>query len=144
MGCNPDAAREGIRAGATFEKDEIVCVTGGDGSTSEGEFYEGLSSACLKKLPILFLIEDNGWAITTASSIQWAGSLVEWAKGGGEPGEGDGATASGNSGKKSPDKIGDKGQPNQSGDKGPGSPEQNGTGWTPKHRHSTHGCVKDI
>src|SRR3990172_2440564 len=37
---SPDAAREAGKSGATFERDEIVCVTGGDGATSEGEFYE--------------------------------------------------------------------------------------------------------
>src|SRR5205085_8209860 len=39
--------------------------------------------AAVHQLPILMVVEDNGWAITTPSPIQWAGSLVEWAKGGG-------------------------------------------------------------
>src|SRR5579863_9208128 len=43
------------------QPDEIIYVSGGDGSTSEGEFFEALNSACLRKLPLLFLIEDNGW-----------------------------------------------------------------------------------
>ena len=58
------------------QSDEIVYVSGGDGSTSEGEFYEGLSSACLKKLPILFLIEDNGWAISVPVKYQTPGGSI--------------------------------------------------------------------
>src|SRR6202041_3455870 len=58
------------------EADEIVYVSGGDGSTSEGEFFEGLSSACLRKLPILFLIEDNGWAISVPVEFQTAGGNI--------------------------------------------------------------------
>ena len=51
-------------------------VSGGDGSTSEGEFFEGLNSACLRKLPILFLIEDNGWAISVPVQFQTAGGSI--------------------------------------------------------------------
>src|SRR6202163_1792066 len=58
------------------EADEIVYVSGGDGSTSEGEFFEALNSACLRKLPILFLIEDNGWAISVPVQFQTAGGNI--------------------------------------------------------------------
>src|SRR3984893_9647825 len=58
------------------QRDEIVYVSGGDGSTSEGEFFEGLNSACLRKLPILFLIEDNGWAISVPVQFQTAGGNI--------------------------------------------------------------------
>src|SRR5580692_10487109 len=58
------------------QPDEIVYVSGGDGSTSEGEFFEGLNSACLRQLPILFLIEDNGWAISVPVEFQTAGGNI--------------------------------------------------------------------
>jgi 2-oxoisovalerate dehydrogenase E1 component len=56
--------------------DEIVLVTGGEGSTSEGEFFEALNICCLKRLPVLFLIEDNGYAISMPVEQQTAGGNI--------------------------------------------------------------------
>jgi 2-oxoisovalerate dehydrogenase E1 component len=56
--------------------DEIVYVSGGDGMTSQGEFFEALNAACLKRLPVLFLVEDNGYAISVPVEAQTAGGNI--------------------------------------------------------------------
>jgi 2-oxoisovalerate dehydrogenase E1 component len=55
---------------------EVVLVTAGDGATSEGEFWEALNIACLEKLPVLFLIQDNGYAISVPVEKQTAGGSI--------------------------------------------------------------------
>ena len=56
--------------------DEVTLVSSGDGATSEGEFWEALNAACLGRLPLLFLIEDNGYAISVPLEAQTAGGNV--------------------------------------------------------------------
>ena len=56
--------------------DEVVVVTIGDGSTSEGEFWEALSSACTQKLPVVFVVEDNGYAISVPVEVNTPGGSI--------------------------------------------------------------------
>ena len=62
-----------VAVGAAFANkqqgnDKLVAVFFGDGATDEGAFWESLNVACLMKLPVLFVCEDNGLAVHTATS----------------------------------------------------------------------------
>lgn len=58
------------------EAGEVTLVCTGDGATSEGEFWESLNVACLDRLPVLFLVEDNGYAISVPVERQTAGGSI--------------------------------------------------------------------
>jgi 2-oxoisovalerate dehydrogenase E1 component len=59
-----------------YHEDEIVVVCTGDGATSEGEFWESLNSACNLRLPLVYVVQDNGYAISVPVEVQTAGGSI--------------------------------------------------------------------
>ncbi len=64
------------------KSEQIIAFTVGDGGVATNDFNTLFRQASVHQLPVLMIVEDNGWAITTTSTHQWGGSLVEWARGG--------------------------------------------------------------
>ncbi len=81
---HPEAAAvpEGINfdyrrfTNVTFHGDEVALTTVGEGSTSQGEFWEALNTASNQKLPVIFCVEDNGYAISTPREVNTPGGSI--------------------------------------------------------------------
>ena len=59
-----------------FQGDEVTYVSLGDGTTSEGEFWEAMNAAALNMLPVIFCVQDNGYAISVPVEVQTAGGSI--------------------------------------------------------------------
>ena len=61
--------------------DQVVHVSSGEGATSEGEFFEALNWAARERLPVIFTVQNNGFAISTRQSVQTASAVHRIAQG---------------------------------------------------------------
>src|SRR6266851_4012548 len=74
-------------AGRLRDENRVVAVFSGDGGTSEGDFHEALNLAAVWRLPVVFVVENNGWGLSTPTSEQYAcRDLADRAAGYGMPG----------------------------------------------------------
>src|SRR5580765_8123914 len=84
VGC-AEASRYIVRRpqlpGCSAQGDELTYVSLGEGACSEGEFWESLNTACNLHLPVLFVVEDNGFAISVPTADQQPAPVAEMVKG---------------------------------------------------------------
>ena len=59
-----------------FHGDEVALACVGEGSTSQGEFWEALNTASNQKLPVIFMVEDNGYAISVPVEVNTPGGNI--------------------------------------------------------------------
>ena len=74
-------SRDGTCQGCSAHGDELTYVSLGEGATSEGEFWESLNTACRLHLPVVYLVEDNGCAISVRASDQAPAPISELVRG---------------------------------------------------------------
>src|SRR5256714_9348331 len=76
-------------AGRLRGEARVAAVFSGDGGTSEGDFHEALNLAAVWRLPVIFVVENNGWGLSTPTAEQYAcADLADRAAGYGMPGVG--------------------------------------------------------
>ena len=68
--------REAAELARSFHSDEVAYVSFGEGASSEGEFWESINWASNQKLPVLYVVEDNGYAISVPVDLQTAGGSI--------------------------------------------------------------------
>ena len=71
-----ELVKEAAELAKGFHSDEVVYVSLGDGASSEGEFWESLNWACGRRLPVFYVVEDNGYAISVPVDVQTAGGSI--------------------------------------------------------------------
>ncbi|HUE96477.1 MAG TPA: thiamine pyrophosphate-dependent dehydrogenase E1 component subunit alpha, partial [Longimicrobiaceae bacterium] len=67
---------ESIVQATRASEDDVVFVTAGDGTTSEGEFWESLNTACNLRLPVVYVIQDNEYAISVPVEVNTPGGSI--------------------------------------------------------------------